>query len=95
MYNDEYGKGFDMDNVSYTSFRANLAHMLDKVNRDHAPLMITRQNGKPAIVMSVEDFKSYEETAYLMASPGNAARLNEAISEIESGKSSRHELIEE
>jgi len=38
--------------------------------------MITRQNGKPAIVMSVEDFNAYEETYYLSASPKNAERLN-------------------
>ncbi|WP_343224000.1 type II toxin-antitoxin system Phd/YefM family antitoxin [Oceanobacter mangrovi] len=31
--------------------------------------MTTRQNGKAAVVMSLEDFHAYEETAYLMASP--------------------------
>ncbi len=84
-----------MDTVSYTSFRTNLAKMLDKVSRNHKPIMVTRQNGKPAIVMSVEDFSSYEETAYLMASPKNAKRLNEAISQIETGESTSHEIIEE
>lgn len=83
-----------MDTISYTSFRTNLANMLDKVNRNHKPIMVTRQNGKPAIVMSVEDFSSYEETAYLMASPKNAKRLNEAIAQIEAGESTRHEIIE-
>lgn len=84
-----------MDTVSYTSFRSNLANMLDKVNEDHQPIMITRQKGKPAIVMSVEDFKAYEETAYLMASPENARRLNEAVAQIEAGNSSVRDLIEE
>jgi antitoxin YefM len=45
--------------------------------------------------MSVEDFQAYEETAYLMASPKNAARLQQAISEVEAGKIAQHELIEE
>jgi antitoxin YefM len=57
--------------------------------------MITRQNGKPAVIISLEDFKSYEETAYLMASPKNAMRLNQAIAEIEAGNSVRHELVDE
>lgn len=78
--------------MNYTAFRNNLANTLDKVNDDHVPIMITRQNGKPAIVMSLEDFKSYEETAYLMASPKNATRLNQAIMEIETGKTTQHEL---
>jgi len=84
-----------MDTISYTAFRQNLSCALDKVNEDHVPLMITRQNGEPAIVMSVQDFKSYEETAYLMASPKNAARLNASIEEIESGRHSKHDLIDE
>ena len=84
-----------MDTISYTSFRQNLAGLLDKVNEDCAPLMITRQNGEPAIVMSVQDFKSYEESAYLMASPKNATRLNASINEIEGNKATQHDLIED
>jgi len=68
---------------------------LDKVNEDHKPLLITRQNGKPAVVMSLDDFHAYEETAYLMASPKNAERLNQAIAEVEAGKTAQHALIDE
>jgi antitoxin YefM len=83
-----------MDTLSYSAFRTKLAGVLDKVNNDHKPMMITRQNGKPAVVMSLEDFQSYEETAYLMASPENAKRLQRSIDEIEAGNASDHELIE-
>ena len=81
--------------MSYSSFRSHLASTLDKVNEDHKPIMITRQNGKPAVIISLEDFQSYEETSYLMASPKNVHRLNEAIEQIESGKAIQHKLIEE
>ena len=84
-----------MDTISYTAFRSHLASVLDKVNEDHAPIIVTRQNGKPAVVMSLEDFKSYEETAYLMASPKNAERLNLAIAEAQGGKIIRQDLVEE
>jgi len=84
-----------MDAMSYSAFRGDLAKTLDKVNEDHKPVLITRQKGKPAVVMSLEDFKSYEETAYLMASPANANRLHDSIAEIESGNSKIHELVEE
>ncbi len=83
-----------MDTVSYTSFRQNLSSTLDKVNMDHIPIMITRQNGDPAVVMSVQDFKSYEETAYLMASPKNAKRLSASIAEIEAGNFTERSLVE-
>lgn len=84
-----------MDAMSYSAFRSQLASTLDKVNNDHKPVLITRQNGKPAVVISLEDFQAYEETAYLMASPKNAERLNQAIAEVEAGKTVRHELLEE
>lgn len=84
-----------MDTMSYSAFRTHLAGTLDKVNDDHRPVLITRQNGKPAVVMSLEDFHAYEETAYLMASPKNAERLNQAIVEVEAGKVIQKGLIEE
>ncbi len=83
-----------MDTLSYSAFRSQLASVLDKVNDDHKPMLITRQSGKPAVVMSLEDFESYQETAYLMASPKNAERLNQAIQEIEAGQAAAHRLIE-
>ena len=83
-----------MDTMSYSAFRTNLASTLDKVNDDHKPMLITRQNGLPSVVMSLEDFQSYEATAYLMASPKNAERLNQAIAEIEAGSAVERELFE-
>ena len=84
-----------MHAISYSALRGNLAKLLDKVNDDHCPLLITRKNGKPAVIISLDDFHAYEETAYLMASPKNAERLNQAIAEIETGKTVRHGIIEE
>lgn len=83
-----------MDIVNYSSLRNNLTSVLDKVNDDHAPVVITRKNGKDAVIISLEDFKSYEETFYLMASPKNARRLQAAIAEVEAGKIIQHDLIE-
>ena len=84
-----------MDSINYSEFRSHLAGTLDKVNDDHVPMLITRRNGKPAVLISLDDFKSYEETAYLMASPKNAERINEAIAEVEAGKTIRKDIIEE
>lgn len=84
-----------MDTMSYSAFRADLARVLDKVNQDHAPVLITRQNGKPAVIISLEDFQSYEETAYLMASPRNAERLQQAVAAIKAGDTTPHGLLHE
>lgn len=84
-----------MRHITYSAFRQNLAEMLDKVNDDHAPLLITRQNGAPAVVMSLEDFSAWQETAYLRSSPRNAERLDEAIKRLNAGLGETHDLIEE
>ena len=84
-----------MDTMSYSAFRAGLAGVLDKVNDNHKPVLVTRQNGKPAVVMSLEDFQSYEETAYLMASPANAERLNRAVAQIRAGEAQQQGMLEE
>ncbi len=84
-----------MNTMNYSDFRGHLAHVLDQVNEDHKPVVITRQKGKPAVVMSLDDFKSYEESAYLMRSPKNAERLNRSIKQLESGKGTSKKLIED
>ena len=84
-----------MDTMSYSAFRNHLASTLDKVNDDHTPVLITRQNNKPAVLISLEDFHAYEETAYLMASPKKVQRLNQAIAQVEAGATTEHALLEE
>lgn len=83
-----------MHTMSYTSFRGHLSETLDKVNNDHRPVLITRKNGLSAVVISVEDFHAYEETAYLLASPKNAERLHQAMTDVTTGKMTQHELFE-
>ena len=68
-----------MDVVNYTDFRKNLAKYIDKVDTDKSPILITRQNAKPTVLMSLEEFNSYEETLHLLSSPTNAKRLRRSI----------------
>jgi antitoxin YefM len=83
-----------MDSISYTSARSNLAKTMDQVCDDHAPVAITR-NGEGAVVMiSMDDYQSLEETAYLLRSPKNTRRLIEAVVELENGKGLERELVE-
>jgi len=83
-----------MENISFSHFRSHLAATLDRVNNDHIPILVTRQSGTAAVILSLEDFKSYEETVYLMSSPKNAERLNQAIDQLENKKGKVRELIE-
>jgi antitoxin YefM len=85
-----------MKTTSYSELRRHLSTMLDQVSADHEPLIITRDKGKPtAVLMSLEDFSSYEETRYLLQSPANAERLKQSISELENGYGQERELDEQ
>lgn len=85
-----------MNAMSVTELRKNLAAAIDRVTADHDYTIITREGGKPAaVLMSLEDFASWQETEYLLRSPANAARLREAIAELDAGGGQVRELIEE
>lgn len=84
-----------MRTTSYSDLRRNLAATIDAVNADHEPVIITRDRGKPAaVLMSVEDFASYEETCHLLRSPRNAERLLEATQGLDQGEGTERELPE-
>ena len=71
------------DTITYSRLRNGLAKALDKVTEDRTPLLIVRQRGKSAVLLSAEEYSALEETAYLVRSPRNAARLRAAHEEIE------------
>lgn len=75
-----------MHAISYTAARENLASTMDRVCSDHTPIIITRNRDQSVVMLSLEDYDSLEETAYLMRSPANARRLLAAIQSLESGK---------
>lgn len=81
--------------TSYTDLRKNLASEIDRVSADREPVIITRDRGKPAaVLMSLEDFASFEETQHLLKSPANAARLMESVAELEAGGGMERALSE-
>jgi len=85
-----------MRTTSYSALRKNLAAALDQVNADHEPVVITRDGGKPsAVLMSLEDFASYEETQYLLRSPANAERLLASVAELDEGRGAERFLLDE
>ncbi len=72
-----------MKPISFHGLRRNLAAILDGVTKDRRPVIVTCESGKPSVVLlSHEDFASYEESCYLMRSPRNADRLLRAVAEL-------------
>ena len=80
--------------ISSTDLRKNLSKMMDKVNDDHAPLIVTRTGGKPVVVISLEDYEAMDETTYLMSTDANRKQLLDAIERLKNGEGIERELIE-
>ncbi len=81
-----------MHAITYTAARENLASTMDRVCNDHAPIIITRNRDQAVVMMSLEEYESLQETAYLLRSPANARRLSEGIAQLEQGKGVMREL---
>lgn len=83
-----------MDAITYSTARATLADTMNRVCDDHEPIIITRNGQQAVVMMSLDDFKSLEETSYLLRSPKNAKRLLESIAALEAGKGTSRGLAE-
>ena len=81
-----------MKAITYTAARENLASTMDSVCNDRDPVIITRNRNQSVVMLSLEDFDSLQETAYLMRSPANAKRLMESIAAAESGRVKKHKI---
>jgi antitoxin YefM len=80
--------------MSYTESRARYAEVLDSVVDDREEVVITRAGHEPVVIVSLADFESLRETAYLMRSPANARRLLDAMERLESGDGEAHDLVD-
>jgi len=82
-----------MEAITYSSARQNMATTMDSVCDDHSPIIITRQNKRSVVMLSLEEYNSLIETAYLLRSPINAVKIFNAISELDGGNGVERKLI--
>ncbi len=83
-----------MDAITYSTARAKLADTMNRVCEDHEPIIITRNGEQAVVMMSLENFKSLEETSYLLRSPKNAKRLIDSIAALETDNGVERSLSE-
>ncbi len=97
LYNMLYAfelKGTLLKTMTYSESRARYAETLDSVTNDREEVVITRAGHEPVVIVSLDDYESLKETAYLLRRPANARRLIESIERLESGQGLRRELAE-
>jgi antitoxin YefM len=81
--------------VNYSDFRKNLKENLDIACDDKEVVIVSRSHNKNVVVISLEEYNSWQETKYLLSSEKNWQRLLDAVHETEQGKFEKHDLIED
>ena len=84
-----------MKTMTYSQSRAHYAETLDAVIADREEVVITRAGREPVVIVSLADYESLKETAYLLQNPANARRLLGSIERLERARGDQHGLLEE
>ncbi|MGH9154321.1 MAG: type II toxin-antitoxin system Phd/YefM family antitoxin [Acidimicrobiales bacterium] len=77
--------------ITASEARKNLFPLIEQVNEDRMPVEITSKRGD-AVLVSMDDYRALEETAYLLRSPANVRRLLESLDQARAGTTQEHEL---
>jgi antitoxin YefM len=78
--------------VSYSHARQNLADLWDKVEDSREAAVIQRRGHEDMALIPADELASLRETAYLLRSPANAARLLAALARGRRTKTSSTDL---
>lgn len=76
-----------MKAVTYSNARKNLRILIEDVCKNSEPtIIVSNRSDEQAVLMSLEDYQSMEETACLLATPANRAHLQRSLRQVKEGK---------
>ena len=82
-----------MNMVTFTELRTQLKQILDLSADQHEPIIVKRPKKETMVILSLRDFESLKETAYLLGHEANAARLRKSIRSLEKGNTKEKKLL--
>ncbi len=74
-----------MSTESLATVKATLSEVVDRVERYHERVVITRRGREAAVILSPEEVRSLEETIAVLSDPATMQRLEEADVAIANG----------
>lgn len=76
-----------MEAITYSNAKKSLRSLIQNVcNNSEPTIIVSNESDKQAVLISLEDYKNMEETAYLLRSPANRAHLEKSLQDIKNGK---------
>ena len=79
--------------ITATAARKDFYRLIEEVNLDHNEIEITSKSGS-AFLVSAHEYNALRETAYLLRSPANAARLAASARQVREGHTTPHDVVE-
>jgi prevent-host-death family protein len=67
-----------MGATNLTNARQNLCRLIEQVNEDHEPLLITGKKAS-AVLVSEDDWRAIEETLFLSSIPGMTESIRDGM----------------
>lgn len=83
-----------MDAITANQAKQDINRLIEQVISDAEPTIICSDQGKTAVLLSLDEFNSWEETLYLLSNPANAEHLRKSIQQDQAEKITERELIE-
>ena len=79
--------------ITATAARKDLYRLIEEVNLDNDEIEITSKSGS-AFLISAHEYNALKETAYLLRSPANAARIAASAQEVREGQVILRDLVD-
>lgn len=77
------------EHVALGEVKNRLSELVDRVERQHGRIVITKHGHPSAVIVSIDDLESLEETLEILSDPQAMQEIRKAQREIAQGKSIR------
>lgn len=84
-----------MEAVSYSTFRGNLRHYIDKTRDDAEPILVTsKEPSSNVVVINVRDYENLVENDYIRSNTYLYEKLLRGRDAVRQGAARVHDLVE-
>jgi antitoxin YefM len=74
------------DQLPLADVKNRLSEVVDRIRREHGRVVITKHGHPAAVILSLEDLESLEETLEIMSDPELLEAIREAQADVDEGR---------
>ena len=74
------------EHLSLADMKNRLSEVVDRLEREHGRVVVTKHGRPAAVMLSIEDFESLEETLEILSNPALVATIGEGREDAKAGR---------